>query len=156
MTDRVRALLITPDGDFLVFRRVRPGVDPYWIIPGGGVEDGETLEVALRRELHEELAAVAEVCGLAYILEAGPDRHYFYLARVISWSASAADRSGPEFSDPNCGEHLLQQLPLSAEAVEGIDLKPESFAQFLVKLLRAGTDLFALPDLRDDPRSPDS
>jgi hypothetical protein len=29
MTDRVRALLITPDGDLLTIRRVRPGQDPY-------------------------------------------------------------------------------------------------------------------------------
>jgi ADP-ribose pyrophosphatase YjhB (NUDIX family) len=144
MTDRVRALLITPDGGFLVFRRIRPGVDPYWIIPGGGVENGETLKAALQRELHEEVAAVADICGLIYIFEAGPDRHYFYLARARSWSADAADRTGPEFSDPNCGEHLLQQLPLTAEAVEGIDLKPEAFAQFLASRLRAGTDLFAL------------
>jgi hypothetical protein len=29
MTGRVRALLITPDGDLLTIRRVRPGQDPY-------------------------------------------------------------------------------------------------------------------------------
>jgi ADP-ribose pyrophosphatase YjhB (NUDIX family) len=41
MTVRARALLITPDGDLLTIQRVRPGQDPYWVLPGGGVEDGE-------------------------------------------------------------------------------------------------------------------
>jgi hypothetical protein len=39
-------------------------------------------------------------------------------------------------------------IPLTAEAVEEIDLKPDAFAQFLLTHLRAGTDLFARPDLR--------
>jgi ADP-ribose pyrophosphatase YjhB (NUDIX family) len=149
VTDRVRALLVTPDGGFLVFRRLRPGVDPYWILPGGGVEDGETLAAALERELREEIAATAEVHGLLYIFEGGgPDRHYIYLARARTWSADPADRTGPEFSDPACGEHLLQEIPLTARGVAGIDLKPEAFAGFLLRQLRSGTDLFTLPDLR--------
>jgi len=49
MTDRVRGLLITPDGDLLAIQRIRPGQDPYWVLPGGGVEDGEDLETALAR-----------------------------------------------------------------------------------------------------------
>jgi hypothetical protein len=39
-------------------------------------------------------------------------------------------------------------IPLTAEAVEGIDLKPGALAQFLLTHLRGGTDLFALPDRR--------
>ena len=53
MTDRVRGLLITPDGDLLTVQRIRRSHDPYWVLPGGGVEDGEDLETALARELRE-------------------------------------------------------------------------------------------------------
>jgi 8-oxo-dGTP pyrophosphatase MutT (NUDIX family) len=148
MTNRVRALLITPDGDLLTFRRVRPGQDTYWVIPGGGVEDGESLEAALARELREEIAATADIHSLVYILDHGGDRQYFYLSRVGSWSAQAADRDGPEFTDPARGEYHLQIVPLTTEAVERIDLKPDALAQFLLTHLRDGTDLFALPDLR--------
>ncbi len=116
MTDRVRALLITPDGNLLTIRRVRLGQDPYWVLPGGGVEDGENLEAALARELREEIAANADVHSLLYILDQGGDRQYFYLARVHAWSAKAGDRSGPEFTDPGRGEYHLQLLPLTAEA----------------------------------------
>lgn len=51
MTDRVRALLVRSGHDLLVIQRIRPGQDPYWVLPGGGVEAGENLETALVREL---------------------------------------------------------------------------------------------------------
>src|ERR1700678_2192566 len=125
MTDRARALLITPDGDLLTIRRVRPGQDPYWVLPGGGVEDGEDLETALARELREEIAANADVHSLLHTLDQGTDRQYFYLARVHAWSAKASDRSGPEFTDPGRGEYHLQLLPLTAEAVGAINLQTD-------------------------------
>jgi hypothetical protein len=39
-------------------------------------------------------------------------------------------------------------MPLTAEALTAIDLKPDELAEFLVRHLGAGTDLFALADLR--------
>lgn len=69
MTERVRGLLITPGHEFLVIKRIRPGQDPYWVLPGGGVENGEELEIALARELHEEIAATADVRGLLHVEE---------------------------------------------------------------------------------------
>lgn len=148
MTNRVRALPVTPDGRLLTIRRVRPGQDPYWVLPGGGVEDGETLEATLARELREEIAATASIHSLLHILSHDDGHQYFYLTRLHTWSAQAADRTGPEFTDPTRGEYHLQLIPLTAEAVEAIDLKPDSLAQFLLAHLRAGTDLFTLPDLR--------
>jgi ADP-ribose pyrophosphatase YjhB (NUDIX family) len=148
MRDRVRALLVTPDHDLLTIKRIRPGQDPYWVLPGGGVEAGEDLETALARELREEIAATAHVHSLLYVLERGPERQSFYLARVHSWSADPGDRSGPEFADPANGEFHLQAMPLTAEALMAIDLKPDELAEFLVSHLGAGSDLFALADLR--------
>ena len=52
----VRAILITPDHEILLMRiRLEDVEDVFWIAPGGGLEDGETAEQALRRELQEEL-----------------------------------------------------------------------------------------------------
>ena len=39
-------------------------------------------------------------------------------------------------------------MPLTAEALMAIDLKPDELAEFLVSHLGAGIDLFALADLR--------
>src|SRR4051794_15162052 len=49
---RVSALLRWNDR-FLLCRHEKPGRE-YWLLPGGGVNSGETLTVALWRELHEE------------------------------------------------------------------------------------------------------
>jgi ADP-ribose pyrophosphatase YjhB (NUDIX family) len=151
VTDRVRAVLVTPDDELLTIRRLRPGRPVYWILPGGGVEDGEDPSTALARELREEIAATADVHSLLYVQEWAGGRHYFYLARVHTWSADPGDRTGPEFTEPGHGEFDIEPVPLTAEAVQSIDLKPEVFSQFLVDHLRADTDLFTLPDLRTTP-----
>jgi 8-oxo-dGTP pyrophosphatase MutT (NUDIX family) len=52
----IRAILITPSADVLLMRIQDPGRDEcFWIAPGGGVEPGENVDAALRRELSEEL-----------------------------------------------------------------------------------------------------
>jgi ADP-ribose pyrophosphatase YjhB (NUDIX family) len=120
MTDRVRGLLITPDGDLLTIQRIRPGQDPYWVLPGGGVESGEDLEAALARELREELAATAEVHSLLHILDHGAEGQYFFLARAQAWSTEPEDRSGPESADPERGEYHLHPVHLTVPGLMAI------------------------------------
>jgi TDG/mug DNA glycosylase family protein len=50
----VRAVLVDESGRALLMRWQRPGAE-WWICPGGGIQDGETDEQALRRELLEEV-----------------------------------------------------------------------------------------------------
>ena len=49
-------VLIDPEGRFLLTSRPEGKVYAgYWEFPGGKLEAGESVEAALRRELHEEL-----------------------------------------------------------------------------------------------------
>ena len=56
MIEVVAAVLERADGSFLLARRP-PGkvYAGWWEFPGGKLEAGESVETALRRELHEEL-----------------------------------------------------------------------------------------------------
>jgi ADP-ribose pyrophosphatase YjhB (NUDIX family) len=44
------------EGRVLLCRHEKPGRGEYWLLPGGGVNGGESLVEALRRELEEEVA----------------------------------------------------------------------------------------------------
>jgi ADP-ribose pyrophosphatase YjhB (NUDIX family) len=51
----VRALVLDPDDRVLLVRFVDPDTGAeFWTTPGGGVDEGEAMEDAIRRELREE------------------------------------------------------------------------------------------------------
>ncbi|MFE7615149.1 NUDIX domain-containing protein [Streptomyces sp. NPDC057496] len=130
MIERVRAILVTADDTMLVIRRTRPGIPEYWVLPGGGVEPGDaSREDALHREIHEEIAGKADIVRLLHTMESDDERQLFYLARIATWSFD--DRTGPEFSAEGRGEYALEEIPLTVEGIDGIDLKPEEIAHVL-------------------------
>lgn len=146
MIERVRAILITPAMTMLVIKRTKPGIPPYWVLPGGHADEADrSLEDALCREVREELGGDATIVGLVNVLERETERQYFYLARISQWSF--ADRTGPEFSEAGRGSYELEEIPATAKAVASLDLKPREIAAVITGALRDGR-LFALPDLR--------
>lgn len=137
MTERVRAILTTPSGTLLLIKRVKPGVPAYWVTPGGKVETSDaTHEDALRREIKEEIAGEVEHLRLLHVLDDGEGRQHFYLAPITTWSFD--DRTGPEFSQEGRGEYLLEEIDLTHEAFDAVDLKPEQLLPVLHKALDAG------------------
>ncbi len=61
-----RVLVIDPDGCVLLFRGydpARPEAGAWWITPGGGVDAGERVDDAARRELHEETGLAVDDVG---------------------------------------------------------------------------------------------
>ena len=152
MIERVRAVLITPDGCLLAIRRDRPDRATYWVLPGGHVDsEDQNIEAALSREISEEIAGEADITSLLQVLDsgAGDERQYVYLGRISAWDFAA--RTGPEFSEPGRGTYQLEQIPLTAAGLGAIDLKPTAVAGLLRDATAEGRDLFALPDQRSAP-----
>jgi len=68
---RVRACgLVVHEESLLLVRLQAPTrLDPFWSVPGGGVQHGESLEEAVKRELLEETGLEVSVTGLQYVAE---------------------------------------------------------------------------------------
>ncbi|MCL2547640.1 MAG: NUDIX hydrolase [Symbiobacteriaceae bacterium] len=64
---RVTGIVIVDEKILLVKQRVTE--DRGWSLPGGRVEQGETLESALVREIREETGLVTKVTKLLYICD---------------------------------------------------------------------------------------
>ncbi|MDY0811803.1 NUDIX hydrolase [Kitasatospora purpeofusca] len=141
MQHRVRAVLLTPNNTMLLIKRIRPGIDPYWVIVGGKIEPTDASpEEALRREVREEIAGEAEIVSLFHTIETGDERQDFYLATIEKWRFE--DRTGPEFSEEGRGEYLLEEIPLTTEAIGAIKLLPQEIAVVLREAVGRG-DLLA-------------
>ena len=56
----VRGILLTDDHEILLCRHIAAAGQVVWVVPGGGIEKGETLLSALGRELMEEVGFAVE------------------------------------------------------------------------------------------------
>jgi 8-oxo-dGTP diphosphatase len=67
---RLRVSVCLPDGDRILLVEHRKGEHRHWLLPGGGVEVGETLIAAAVREVREETGIEVAVGRLVLICEA--------------------------------------------------------------------------------------
>ncbi|MGH7738635.1 MAG: NUDIX domain-containing protein [bacterium] len=72
-TIRIRvAGILVKDGQLLLVRHEKNN-QSYWLLPGGGVEYGESLEQALTREFEEEVGLHIEVGSLVLAHDSIPE-----------------------------------------------------------------------------------
>jgi ADP-ribose pyrophosphatase YjhB (NUDIX family) len=79
------------DGKILLVRRARSPGKGFYSLPGGRVEFGETLAIALHREVREETSLSIEIVGLAGWREVLPGKtghgHYVVMSFAARWTA---------------------------------------------------------------------
>ena len=80
---QVVAALICRDGEVFATQRGYGDYKDWWEFPGGKVEQGESPEQALAREIKEELAAEISVGG--YLTTVEYDYPEFHLSMACYW-----------------------------------------------------------------------
>ena len=93
----VTAGILTEEDRVLICqRRVGSRFPLKWEFPGGKVEDGESPETCLRRELHEELAIEAEVGPEIYRTEYRYPNGFavrLLFFRILRYTGTATNRA---------------------------------------------------------------
>jgi mutator protein MutT len=115
--------VVVRDGRVLLMQELAVG---YWFFPGGHVEAGETPEIALVRELREELDASAAVGERLGELENAWDGHH----EINHVFLVVIDVEDPVSQEPHlaAGWHRVEDLA-------SVDVRPRALAD-LVQALR--------------------
>lgn len=138
LIQRVRAIILTENNSVILIKRIKPNdTPPYWVAPGGGVEEDESLHEALHRELYEELGAKVDILDEAFVLrhhKAGKElEEHFFLCHLADFDLS--HRHGPEFDDPARGEYIIEEIPLTESGLTSIHIKTDELRGWLLDQL---------------------
>jgi 8-oxo-dGTP diphosphatase len=96
-------------GALLLVRHDKPDQDPYWVLPGGRLEPGETIPECAERELLEETGLEGRFAGVLYVSEFfDENRHTVDVTARVEVDGEARLGSDPEAEESS--EATLQEL----------------------------------------------
>lgn len=75
MLPRLAVRVVLIENEKILLAQYRKGGDHWYVIPGGGVEEGESLDEALLRETEEECGEVLSRKRFLFMREIMADRH---------------------------------------------------------------------------------
>ncbi len=138
--ERTRVAGIIPiENGFAFMHRVgvvkRKDYQEYYTFPGGGLEEGETLEEGTIREIKEELGIEVKVIKKLYEMKSDKfnQKEVFYLCEYVNGKFGTGD--GPEFSnDPkyiSSGKYLPEII--KRDKVKDLFLLPFEIKDKFVK-----------------------
>lgn len=140
MKERIRvAGIIKMNGGYALMHRKnvikKKDFQDYYAFPGGGLEEGETLEEGVIREIKEEFGINVKVIKKLYEMESNKlnQKEYFFLCEYIDGEFGTGD--GPEFNnDPKyieCGEFLPEII--KEEEIKNLLLFPPEIKEKFVE-----------------------
>ena len=127
--------VVEQEGALLLVRHQKPDRDPYWVLPGGRLEPGETIPECARREVAEETGLTAGFSGVLYLSEfLREGRHTIDVtARMeLEGNAEASLGSDPEVA-PGTEPTLTDVRWVSVDELREVQLLPASIKERLLK-----------------------
>lgn len=122
---RVAALIQNSKGEILLIKQKKKNKD-YWLLPGGGIEFGESATDALARELKEELNLEASSATFLLINESiDPDGKRHLLQIVFEVEVQNINPSIPKTESA-----VLEFAFHSVESVLELELRPDIKSYF--------------------------
>jgi 8-oxo-dGTP diphosphatase len=118
-------VVVERDGALLLVRHEKPERDPYWVLPGGRLEPGETIPRCAERELLEETNLEGKFSGVLYVSEFFDEGRHTV---DVTTRVAVADGEAQLGSDPEVEEGsnpTLKELRwVKTEDLEKIQLLP--------------------------------
>lgn len=83
---RIRVAVILVQADKILLVKHRKYGKEYWLLPGGGLEFGETLESCAKRELKEEANLEIKLGDLVLVNESIPPDKHRHVLNLCFWA----------------------------------------------------------------------
>jgi 8-oxo-dGTP diphosphatase len=116
----VGAVIVGRDQRVILIRRGRPPAEGSWTLPGGRVEDGESLGAAIVREVREETNLETRVvCELGAVTIARERAMYVIHEHLV---VPRDDRA------PRAGDDAAEARWVSRAEVEALGVQPDAIA----------------------------
>jgi 8-oxo-dGTP diphosphatase len=104
-------VVVERDGALLLVRHEKPDREPYWVLPGGRLEPGETIPECAERELLEETGLKGRFAGVMYVSEFfAENRHTVDVTARVEADPGEEAQLGSDPEEEQDSEHTLQEL----------------------------------------------
>lgn len=140
MRQAVRAIVVR-DGHLLVIHRNKFGQE-YYILPGGGINPGESADQAIFRQLHQE-TSIAIVNPRVVIIEDAGDPYgmqHVYLAQYVS-GEPRLQPSAPEAEINSLGQNLYSPQWLPLHSLASVPFRSNALRRAVMQGLSRGFDM---------------
>lgn len=114
------------DGELLLVRHKKPDREPYWVLPGGRLEPGETIPECAERELLEETSLRGRFTRMLYVSEfLAENRHTLDVTTRVEVTSGEEAGLGSDPEEESGSEPTLQELRwVRIEELGGIAMLP--------------------------------